>query len=71
MLKLKLQYFGHLLQRTNSLYLFTQFIRKDPNAGKDWMQKKKEQKMRLLDNITNSTDIDLNKLQETAKDREA
>ena len=35
------------------------------------MQKKKEQKMRLLDNITNSTDIDLNKLQETVKDREA
>ena len=46
MLKLKLQYFGHLMQRTDS-------IRKDPDAGKDWRQEKRGwQRMRWLYSIT-------------------
>ena len=45
---------------------------KDPDAGKDRRPKKKEQqRMRWLDSITNSTDMNLSKLQETEKDREA
>ena len=40
MLKLKLQYFGHLMQRANSL-VKTQLIDKDPDSGKDWMQEEK------------------------------
>ena len=40
MLKLKLQYFGHLMQRADSLEK-TQPIGKDPEAGKDWRQKEK------------------------------
>ena len=40
MLKLKLQYFGYLMQRADSLEK-TQLIGKDPDAGKDWRQKEK------------------------------
>ena len=47
-------------------------IGKDPDAGKDWGQKKKEEKrMRWLDGITDLMDMSLSKLQDTVKDRES
>jgi len=47
-------------------------IVKDPDAGKDWRQKEKRwQKMRWSDSITNSVDMNLSKLREIVKDREA
>ena len=47
----------------------SQFIQKDPDAGKDWRQKKRRewQRMRCLDSIADSTDKSLNKLQETVE----
>ena len=63
MLKQKCQPFCHLMWRANSL--------KTLDGGKDWEQEEKEQqRMRLLDDIIDSMDMSLNKLQEIVKDRE-
>ena len=65
MLKPKLQYFGHLMQRANSL-------EKTLMLGKIEDKSRREQeRMRWLDSITDSVDVKLSKLQETVKDRGA
>ena len=54
------------------LDLKSQHIGKDPNTGKDWRQKERgQQRMRWLDSFIDSMDMNLSKLQETEKDREA
>ena len=66
MLKLKLQYFGHLMLRADSL-------EKSQMLGKIEGRRRRrgQQRMRWLDDITNSIDVNLSKLQETVKDRGA
>ena len=65
MLKLKFQYFGHLMPRADSLEKTLILGRIEGKRKRGW------QRMRWLDNTTDSTDMDFSKLQEMAKDREA
>ena len=64
MLKLKLQYFGHLMKAANSL-------EKSLMLGKIEGRRRGHQRMRWLDGITDAKDMNLGKLREMVRDREA
>ena len=64
-LKLKLQYFGHLMQRTDSLEKTLMLGKIEGRRRRRW------QKMRCLDHITDSMDMSLSKLQKMVEDRGA